>query len=52
MEQRKIGKLSQFPQDVDSPISYAVAGRDKAVLEMVTQAVAHKEVLLAFQPVV
>ncbi len=52
MEQRKTGRFRQIPQGVETPISYAVAGRDKAVLEMVAQAVAHKEVLLAFQPVV
>ena len=35
-----------------NPLDMAVAARDKSVLQMVTQAVAHKEVLLAFQPVV
>jgi EAL domain-containing protein (putative c-di-GMP-specific phosphodiesterase class I) len=36
----------------DSPLGAAVASRDKRTLDMVREAVAHKQVLLAFQPVV
>ncbi|MEP5090437.1 MAG: EAL domain-containing protein, partial [Paracoccaceae bacterium] len=52
MVRRRIRKQSRVSRDADSPINYAVADRDKTTLEMVRQAVAHKEVLLAFQPVV
>lgn len=52
MAQRKTGKLGLASEGADSPINYAVTDRDRSTLEMVRQAVAHKEVLLAFQPVV
>lgn len=37
---------------LDSPVSYAVAARDRSTVEMVDQAVRHKQVMLAYQPVV
>ena len=52
MVKRRTGKRGKISQGIDTPINYAVADRDKSTLEMVKQAVAHKEVLLAFQPVV
>lgn len=38
--------------DLESPLSAAVAQRDKNTMEMVRNAIARKEVLLAFQPIV
>ncbi|MDC0739071.1 EAL domain-containing protein [Cognatishimia sp. SS12] len=35
-----------------NPLEYAVAKRDKSTLDMVSDAIAHKEVMLAFQPIV
>ncbi|MBV1926305.1 MAG: EAL domain-containing protein [Rhodobacteraceae bacterium] len=42
---------ADMPQGADSPLDAAVAGRDQATLEMVTEAVKHQQTLLAFQPV-
>jgi EAL domain-containing protein (putative c-di-GMP-specific phosphodiesterase class I) len=36
----------------EDPVSRAVAGRDQSVIDMVDQAVRHKQVMLAYQPVV
>ena len=38
--------------DEDSPLGAALAARDARTLDMVKEAVAHKQVLLAYQPVV
>lgn len=40
------------PGDPDSPLGYALAERDKGIHAMVRDAIAHRNVLLAFQPVV
>lgn len=40
------------PQEQRNPLTYAVTSRDSATLDMVREAIAHKQVLLAFQPVV
>ncbi len=42
------GKL----REQNSPLNYAIASRDKATLDMVADAIRHKNVLLAFQPIV
>jgi len=39
-------------QDADSPLSFAVAERDRHTMDMVHEAIANHNVLLAFQPVV
>lgn len=52
MSQKKYGGLGDIAPGADSPIDSAVSGRDKTVLDMVAQAIAHKETMLAFQPVV
>lgn len=49
--QRKL-KLADIPPEVVSPLDAAVTGRDRSVLDMVAKALKHKEVMLAFQPVV
>ncbi len=45
-------KLSDLPEGSDNPLNSAVSARDRSVLEMVTEAVKHKQCKLAFQPVV
>ncbi|WP_417259730.1 EAL domain-containing protein [Celeribacter sp.] len=43
---------SLMHSDLDSPLSAAVAERDKNTLQMVSDAIRKKQVLLAFQPIV
>ncbi len=50
--------VSQFKRNLannapesHNPLSYAVAQRDKSTLQMVKDAIAHKQTLLAYQPV-
>ncbi|KEO52965.1 EAL domain-containing protein [Thioclava pacifica] len=38
--------------DLDSPLSYAVAEQDRATIAMVRRAIEHREVMLAYQPVI
>lgn len=45
-------KWADIPAGHDNPIAYAVSSRDRTVLDMVRQAVLHKQVLLAYQAVV
>jgi EAL domain-containing protein (putative c-di-GMP-specific phosphodiesterase class I) len=45
-------KWADIPAGQDSPLNYAVSVRDRSVIEMVEAAVRHKQVMLAFQPVV
>ncbi len=45
-------KWMDVPEGHDTALNYAVAERDRSVLDMVEQAVAHKQAVLAFQPVV
>ncbi len=51
---RKLSKRERadLPPGADSPLEAAVTTRDGDVMNMVTQAVAHNECMLAFQPVV
>lgn len=44
-------RLADLPPGGDNPISYAVVQRDKDTINMVTEAVAHRQTLLAYQPV-
>ncbi|MGX0901756.1 EAL domain-containing protein (putative c-di-GMP-specific phosphodiesterase class I) [Roseovarius sp. MBR-79] len=46
------GKWADVPAGHDNPLNYAVSARDRSVIEMVDIAVRHKQVMLAFQPVV
>lgn len=45
-------RFADVPAHALSPLNHAVAERDKNTLQMVHDAVAHKQTLLAFQPVV
>lgn len=45
-------KWADIPRGHDNPLAFALANRDKAVLDMVEDAIRHKQVKLAFQPVV
>ena len=47
--QRKWAEIQAGHED---PLSYAVQSRNRSVLQMVEEAVAHRQVLLAYQPVV
>ncbi len=50
---RKANRKSvNIPTGLGDPLSYAVASRDSSVLNMVKQAVEHKQVMLAYQVVV
>ncbi len=43
---------ADMPAGARDPLSYAVAARDRSVIEMVNAAVRHKQVMLAYQAVV
>ena len=45
-------KWANIPPGHEDPLSYAVQSRNRSVLQMVDEAVRHKNVLLAYQPVV
>lgn len=42
---------ANLPPGADSPLNFALAGRDEDTLELVRQAIAHNQTLLAYQPV-
>ena len=44
-------RLADLPPGLDSPLNYAVSLRDQKTIEMVAAAIRHKQVLLAYQPV-
>lgn len=50
-DQRK-GKWADVPEGHQDPLSYAIFARDQSIVNMVEDAVRHKQVMLAFQPVV
>ncbi len=43
---------ADIPAGQDNPLSFAVSSRDRSVIDMVKQAVQHKQVMLAYQAVV
>lgn len=43
--------LADLPPGADSPLSAAVTARDQGTLDMVAAAIRHKQVMLAYQPV-
>ncbi|WP_306155065.1 EAL domain-containing protein [Roseovarius sp. MMSF_3281] len=45
-------KWANIPAGHDNPLNYAVSARDRSVIDMVDQAVRHKQVMLAYQAVV
>jgi EAL domain-containing protein (putative c-di-GMP-specific phosphodiesterase class I) len=44
--------MAEIPADAVNPLSHAVSGRDRDTLTMVREAIAYKETLLAYQPVI
>ncbi len=44
-------RLADIPTEAVNPLVAAVAGRDETTLDMVAQAVRHRQTLLAYQPV-
>ncbi|MGB3246542.1 MAG: EAL domain-containing protein [Sulfitobacter sp.] len=45
-------RLVEVPPGAENPLNHALAQRDKSTLQMVRDAIRHKQSLLAFQPVV
>ncbi|WP_089421045.1 EAL domain-containing protein [Pseudosulfitobacter pseudonitzschiae] len=45
-------RIADVPPGAENPLAFAVSRRDGSVLDMVAQAIRHKQTLLAFQPVV
>ncbi len=45
-------KFADIPEGEDTALNYAIMQRDRSVLDMVEQAVAHKQLVLAYQAVV
>lgn len=52
MSRRDNWKYIDVPPGHEDPLSYAVHSRDRSIMEVVHEAVRHKQVLLAYQPVV
>ena len=52
MEQESKRGFAEVARGEDSPLNHAVHQRDRATLRMVQEAIAHKQTLLAYQPVV
>ncbi|WP_276152047.1 MULTISPECIES: EAL domain-containing protein [unclassified Sulfitobacter] len=44
-------RIADLPAGADNPLNYAVSQRDKTTIDMVKEAIAHKQTLLAYQPV-
>jgi EAL domain-containing protein (putative c-di-GMP-specific phosphodiesterase class I) len=44
-------RFADMPPGADSPLNYAVSQRDKNTIEMVSDAIADKQTLLAYQPI-
>ena len=44
-------RLADVPAGAENPLSYAVTQRDRGIIGMVSDAVQHKQTLLAYQPV-
>lgn len=44
-------RFADVPLGGDSPLNFAVSQRDKSTIEMVTDAINHKQTVLAYQPV-
>ncbi|PIE12924.1 MAG: diguanylate phosphodiesterase [Rhodobacterales bacterium] len=52
MNHKERAKLKDIPVSHHDPLSYAVEARDRSVIQMVNDALRHRHVRLAFQPVV
>ncbi|MEP2642364.1 EAL domain-containing protein [Roseobacter sp.] len=44
-------RLADVPPGAENPLQFALSQRDKSTISLVEQAIKHKQVLLAFQPV-
>lgn len=51
MRKHKNRRLADIPPGSASPLEFAVNARDQKIIDMVAAAVGHKQVLLAYQPV-
>ena len=51
MKERSKHRFANLPEGGENPLNYAVTQRDRSTLAMVTDAIAHKQTLLAYQPV-
>ncbi|MGR3712755.1 MAG: EAL domain-containing protein [Shimia sp.] len=49
---KKKNRKAKMNREQRNPLAYAVDTRDSSTLDMVTEAIRHKQVMLAFQPVV
>ena len=45
-------RIADVPPGAENPLNFAVMQRDGSILDMVAEAIRHKQTLLAFQPVV
>ncbi len=52
MTDHRKAKWADVPAGQQDPLSYAISARDQSTISMVEDAVRHKQVMLAFQPVV
>ncbi|MEP4196693.1 MAG: EAL domain-containing protein [Aliishimia sp.] len=52
MRQVSKQQMADIPPGASTPLDVAVSGRDSDTITMVTEAIAHKEALLAYQPIV
>ena len=52
MQDQNNHRLANVPLGLENPLNHALAQRDKSTLQMVRDAIHHKQTLLAFQPVV
>jgi EAL domain-containing protein (putative c-di-GMP-specific phosphodiesterase class I) len=44
-------RFANLPEGGENPLSYAIAQRDRSTISMVQDAIAHKQTLMAYQPV-
>ena len=52
MAQHRKQEMADLPEGGDSPLNVAVMRRDRSTLDMVADAIRHRQTMLAFQPVV
>lgn len=52
MAQHSIRELADMPPGADNPLNHAITQRDRSTVQMVRDAIRHKQTLLAYQPVV
>ena len=52
MSDHRKGKWADVPAGHHDPLSYAISKRDQSIVAMVEDAVRHKQIMLAYQPVV